>query len=333
MAARPVSVIVCTHNRADLLPRVIGRLRAQDYPRDAFEIIVVDHRSTDRTPQVVKELVAEPGVPVRYVPESRPGVTYARNRGAEEAHNPYLAYIDDDCSMGPDWLRQLISGFDLSERVAAVSGQVQVQWDEQKPSWVTSSLERWFAVNGYLGTQPRLLNPGEHIVEGNMGLERSAWQASGGFLGMEQFGSRGMAAGEILYLLEQLYRQRYKIAFVPQALAIHHVGRRTRRRLLQRAYWQGVSDAILACLLNRRSWFANIQRFGLDVAALSVLLGLAAGSYLMMNDGQGMYHLARAFRRIGLLLGEMHIVGDWPCVQSWLSEHDAAMLKLSRRLP
>jgi hypothetical protein len=208
-----------------------------------------------------------------------------------------------------------------------------VQWDEQKPPWVNSGLERWFAVNGYLGTQPRLLNPGEHIVEGNMALERTAWQAAGGFLGMEQFGSRGMAAGETLYLLEQLYRQRYKIAFVPQALAIHHVGKRTRGWMLQRAYWQGVSDAILYYLFERRSWFANIHRFGLDMAALLVLLGLAAGSYLMLNDGQGMYHLARAFRRTGLLLGEMHIVGDWPRVRSWLLEHDAAMLNLSRRLP
>jgi glycosyltransferase involved in cell wall biosynthesis len=332
MTLPPSSVIICTHNRAGLLPRIVGQIRAQDYPTDAFEIVVVDHRSTDHTPQVVKRLAAEPGAPVRYVRESRPGVTCARNRGAEEARNPYLAYIDDDCSVGPDWLRQLISGFDLHERVAAVSGQVQVQWDEQKPSWVGPSLEGWFAVNGYLGTQPRLLNLGEHIVEGNMGLERSAWQATGGFLGMEQFGSRGMAAGEILYLLEQLYRQGYKIAFVPQALAVHHVGRRTRRWMLQRAYWQGVSDAVLGHLLKRRSWVSNTCQVGLDVGALVVLWGFAAGSFLMLNEGQGMFHLARAVRRLGLILGKLHLVGDWPRVRSWLSEHDTTLSRL-RRLP
>ena len=72
MTVRPISVIICTHNRADLLPRVIGQLRTQDYPVDAFEIIVVDNCSTDHTPQVVKRLVAEPGVPVHYVAENRP---------------------------------------------------------------------------------------------------------------------------------------------------------------------------------------------------------------------------------------------------------------------
>jgi glycosyltransferase involved in cell wall biosynthesis len=88
MTVRPTSVIVCTRNRADVLPKVIGQLRAQDYPRDAFEISVVDNCSTDRKPQVVGRFVTESDVPVYYVVESRPGVTFARNRGAEESCYP-----------------------------------------------------------------------------------------------------------------------------------------------------------------------------------------------------------------------------------------------------
>lgn len=324
MAIRPSSVIICTHNRANLLPRIVGQIRAQEYPVGAFEIIVVDHRSTDDTPQVVKRLATEPGAQLCYTAESGPGVSFARNRGAAEARNPYLAYIDDDCTVGPEWLAQLISGFDLDERVAAVSGQIQLQWDEQKPSWFASSLERWFAVNGYLGAQPRLLNPGEHIVEGNMALERRAWQAAGGFLGMEQFGSQNMAAGEVLYLLEQLNRKGFKVAFVPEALAVHHVGTRTRRWMLRRSYWQGVSDAVLDYLLRRRSGFPSVGQLGLDTGAFFVLLAFAAGSFLRLGEGQGMFHLARAVRRMGLLLGKMHLAGDWPRVRSWLSEHNTA---------
>jgi len=74
MTVRPTSIIVCTHNRANLLPRVIGQLRVQDYPRDAFEIIVVDNCSVDQTPQIVGRFVTEPGVPVHDVAENRPGV-------------------------------------------------------------------------------------------------------------------------------------------------------------------------------------------------------------------------------------------------------------------
>lgn len=70
MTVRPISIIACTHNRADLLPRVIDQLRAQDYPADAFEIIVVDNCSTDQTPQVVGQFIAQPRVSVHYVAES-----------------------------------------------------------------------------------------------------------------------------------------------------------------------------------------------------------------------------------------------------------------------
>lgn len=320
----PVSVIVCTRNRAPLLPRVIGELRMQEYPADAVEIIVVDHRSTDQTASIVQQLAAEPGIPVRYVLEVRPGVTFARNRGAEEARYPYLAFLDDDCSVGPNWLRQLVSGFDLRERVAAVSGQVQLEWEEKQPPWFGHRLEGWFAVNGYLGRQPRLLKAGEHIVEGNMAMDRTAWLDGGGFLGMEQFGSRNMAAGEVLYLLKQLERRGYQIAFVPQALAVHRVGRRTRSWMIQRSFWQGVSDAILDCLLTRRSVPSRICQLGLNAGASLVLLAFAAGSFLGLREGQGMFHLARALRRLGLLLGAMHIVGDWPHVRSWLANYSAA---------
>jgi glucosyl-dolichyl phosphate glucuronosyltransferase len=330
MTIRPISVIVCTHNRAELLFRVVSQLRAQDYPKEAFEIIVVDHRSTDGTPSIIEHLATMPGAPVRYVFEACSGVTFARNRGAEEARYAYLAYLDDDCSVGPDWLRQLASGFDLDKHVAAVSGRVQVQWNEQKPSWIGANLAGWFAANGYLGEQARLLNVGEHIVEGNMGLERRAWQSAGGFLGMEQFGSRGMAAGEVLYLLEQLYRQDYKVAFVPQALAVHRVGRRTRRWMLQRAYWQGVSDAILDYLLKWRPWASHMIQISLDIGALFVLLGFAAGSFMMLSDSQGMFHLARAVRRLGLILGELHLVGDWQRVHAWSTEHDATPKSVRR---
>lgn len=321
---RPTSVIVCTHNRANLLPRVIDQLRSQDYPADAFEIIVVDNRSSDDTRQVVERLTVEPGVPIYYLYESRPGITYARNRGAEKAYYPYLAYIDDDCSVSLDWMQHLLGGFDLDKRVVAVGGQVLPQWDRQKrPLWLGHELERWLASNGYLGTRPKLLENGEHIVEGNMALERRAWQEAGGFIGMEQFGSKNMAAGEVLYLLEKLRGQGGKIAFVPQAMAYHHISKLlTRQWMVQRAYWQGVSDALLEHLLYRRPYVSVAYRAGLNMVALLVLLMYAGVSYLKLDNRKGMFHSARAIRRVGLLLGEMRLVGNWHRVRSWLSEHN-----------
>ena len=318
----PTSVIVCTHNRADLLTSVINQLRSQDYPAASFEIVVVDNCSTDRTPEVVERLMAEPGVPVRYIAESRPGITFARNRGAEVARYPYLAFLDDDCSVGPDWLSQLVRGFDLHDDVAAVGGRVALDWDQHKePAWLGPEFEHWLAAYNHFGTQPQLLERKARIIECNMALKREAWKAAGGFLGMEQFGSKHMAASEIRYLFKQIERQRGKAAFIPGAIAHHHIGQRSRRWMLRRAYWQGVSDGILDYLINRRSWLSTISRIILDAAAMICLFGFSGISYIKADKAKGLFHLMRAIRRFSLVLSEIRLVGDWPRVRSWASAH------------
>jgi hypothetical protein len=79
-----------------------------------------------------------------------------------------------------------------------VGGQsVAAVGSAKRPLWLGQELERWLASNGYLGTRPKLLENGEHIVEG-------IWHWNGGhgrgwgFIGMEQFGSRDIAAGRFV---------------------------------------------------------------------------------------------------------------------------------------
>jgi glycosyltransferase involved in cell wall biosynthesis len=322
MNIRQISVIVCTLNRANLLPRVISQLRAQDYPADAFEIIVVDHGSTDTTQQIVEKLVVKPGAPVIYICETRPGITFARNRGAEVAHNPYLAYLDDDCSIEANWLSQLVQGFDLHDDVVAVGGQVVLDWDQQeKPAWLEPRLETWLAAYSHSGNQPQLLEKGSRIIEGNMALTQEAWKISGGFLGMEHFGSQNFAATEIAYLLRQIECNGGKIAYVPDAVAHHHVGKRSWRFMLRRGYYQGVSDGILDYLIHRRSWRSTASHLVLDAAAMIVLFICACFPYLKADQAKGLFYLARAIRRLGLILSKMHLVGDWPRVRLWMSTH------------
>ena len=157
-----------------------------------------------------------------------------------------------------------------------------------------------------------------------MALTKEAWNAAGGFLGMEQFGSQHMAAGEVLYLLKQIERQGCKIVYVPGAVVHHHIGRRSWQWILRRAYWQGVSDGILDYLINRRSWLSTSGRIILDAAAMIVLFGYTCFSFLKIDQAKGMHHLMRAIRRLSLVLSQMRLVGNWSRVQSWALDHDLA---------
>ena len=93
-----ISVIIPTHNRADILPRAIKSIQNQTRPVD--EIIVVSDGSTDNTEEVVKALAEKDGR-IRLI-AYHPGHNgnYARNRGLEAATGEFIAFLDDD----DEWL-------------------------------------------------------------------------------------------------------------------------------------------------------------------------------------------------------------------------------------
>jgi len=322
MASKDVSIIVCTLNRGALLPRVISQLRAQNYPGNAFEIILVDNGSTDHTQAIIERLNNESGLPVKYVYESRTGITFARNRGAEESCFPYLAYLDDDCSVEPDWLSQLMSGFDLDDHVEVVGGQIIVDFEQQnKPSWLGPKSERWLGAYNHPGSQPRLLENPDYICEANMAITRQSWKTESGFLGMDRFNIPHVAAQEISYFLEQIKRKGGKIAFVPGAIANHHTFIPTWKWMLKRAFWNGVSSEFLDYILHRRNWAINACQLLLNTAALFAFIVLMLFSLIRFDKPNVFYHLLRAVRRIGLILSELRLVGDWRLVRLWKSEN------------
>jgi glycosyltransferase involved in cell wall biosynthesis len=99
-----VSVIVPTRNRRDLLARLLDSLLAQDWPRDRYEIIVVNNHTPDGTDALVAERAAASPVPIRYFATDFPAPGHSRQFGAERAQGSVLAFIDDDCRATPGWI-------------------------------------------------------------------------------------------------------------------------------------------------------------------------------------------------------------------------------------
>ncbi len=99
-----VSVVVPFHNSAEFIDACVRALLSQRFPRDAFEIIMVDNNSTDGSAAIVRRY---PGV--RLLVETTPGSYAARNRGVREARGAIVAFTDSDCAPGPDWLQTIWS--------------------------------------------------------------------------------------------------------------------------------------------------------------------------------------------------------------------------------
>ncbi len=96
-----VTVIVPTHDRAELLPRAVGSVRAQTL--DDWECLLVDDGSTDETPRVAAELAAEDRR-IRYLRGSHAGIVGNLNRGVDAARGEWVQIVDDDDRIHPDKL-------------------------------------------------------------------------------------------------------------------------------------------------------------------------------------------------------------------------------------
>lgn len=99
-----ISVVIATHNQRARLRLVLCGLAGQHFPKERFEIIVVDDGCTDGTDAM---LAAE--YPDVHVVPMRPNVgrCRARNAGVEQAQGQLVAFLDGDALPHPAWLEHL----------------------------------------------------------------------------------------------------------------------------------------------------------------------------------------------------------------------------------
>lgn len=103
-----VSVIIPTHNRADILPRAINSVLSQSYTN--YEIIVVDDGSVDNTQEFLLKFKSDK---LRFLKnETSKGACNARNKGIQAAAGELLAFLDDDDEYLPTYLEEIIKIYD-----------------------------------------------------------------------------------------------------------------------------------------------------------------------------------------------------------------------------
>jgi glycosyltransferase involved in cell wall biosynthesis len=103
---RPVfSIVVATYNRPHQLRTLLRSLTSIDYPRERFEVIVVDDGS--RMPLESAIAGFQTQLNLCLLRQSHSGVASARQAGVERAQGVYLAFTDDDCQPASRWLRVL----------------------------------------------------------------------------------------------------------------------------------------------------------------------------------------------------------------------------------
>lgn len=226
-----ISVIVCTYNRAERLPTLFDSFRRlQVPPALAWELIVVDNRSTDGTRATVERELSHGGLPVRYVFEPRPGLGAARNGGLAAARGELIAFTDDDCYPSSDWLAAITRIFDEHD-VDYVGGKVTLHDPSDLP--VSIRLDEQ-------SCDVRSFDQIFSTVPGcNMAFRRKVLDVIGGF--DPHLGAGLPLAAEDTDFLYRAQRAGLHIRFDPRMSVAHDHGRRTPESLarLNRSYVMG----------------------------------------------------------------------------------------------
>ncbi len=98
------SVIVPCYNSERYLGRCLEALFTQTFPRDRYEVILVDNNSTDRSVEIAR------GFPELTILVEEIQSSYAaRNHGIRQARGRILAFTDSDCEVCSTWLEELAS--------------------------------------------------------------------------------------------------------------------------------------------------------------------------------------------------------------------------------
>ena len=214
-----ISVIVPTFNRRPLLDGLLAALEGQSYPRNRYEIILVDDGSTDDTAAFLTQFAAHHPY-FRFITQVHSGPYVARNLAMARAGGEIFAFTDDDCLASQDWLSVLARVFTSRPDALGVQGS-------------TRSIPELMTPFTHQIVRPR----GSRLYETcNIAYRADAVRAHNGFDGTIFFGF-----GDTI-LAAQILR-RGPIIFAPDAVVTHRpiprvFYRRDQWRIILKGEWK-----------------------------------------------------------------------------------------------
>jgi glycosyltransferase involved in cell wall biosynthesis len=166
-----VSVIVATYRRPASLARCLEQLTRADYPRDCFEVVVVDDGGDiDLAP------VCAPfgeSVTLRLLRQVNSGAAAARNLGANAARGDVLLFTDDDCLVQEGWIRACVEAT-RRRSDALVGGRTVNALPDNLYAEASQLLVNWLS-------RPCVTGEPAFVASNNLATSRTAFESAGGF--------------------------------------------------------------------------------------------------------------------------------------------------------
>ena len=223
-----VSVVIPVLNCAEEVEGCISALRAQDYPADRFEILVVDNGSVDDTVARLRAC----GVTALHRPER--GRSRALNTALESALGTIICSTDISCRPEPHWLSEIVRNFeDVS--VGCVAGEIKLVKTRNNLAIRYQDRKKYMSP---MAARLRLRPPFLPYADGaNASFRREVFDAIGPF---EESFFKG-ADVEICYRM--LFLTSFRMSFNERAV-VWEPGEEDLRALLKQRFRIGMSNVL-----------------------------------------------------------------------------------------
>lgn len=203
-----ISVVVPTYNRPQRLRYCLDALLNLDYPRDRFEIVVVDDGSTVALEPIVRPFYEV--LPISLLRQDNGGPASARNTGAQHARGTFMAFTDDDCLPAPDWLSQLTAQL-MAQPQALVGGLAVNALPKNLYSTASQALIDY--LYQYYNLSPERA---KFFASNNIALARDLFLSVGGF-----DTSFPRAAAEDREFCDRWQQLGYAMVYAPEVMVYH----------------------------------------------------------------------------------------------------------------
>lgn len=126
-----IELVICTYNNATQLDHVLTAI-AQQQVSDMIKwgVLVVNNNCTDGTVALVNQAITAAKIPhLRLVEETTQGLTPARLCGVQNTTARWIAFVDDDCVLQPNWVEQAVYFTAQHPDCGAFGGRVVLTWE------------------------------------------------------------------------------------------------------------------------------------------------------------------------------------------------------------
>ncbi len=210
-----ITVIICTYNRAHLLPETLPTILNQNIPKSNYNVLVVNNNSNDSTGEILSVL-SKTHKNLSVINESQQGLSYARNTGYKNSSSEWVIYLDDDALVPENFINTAIQT--INDTKYDCFGGVYTPWYKYgKPKWFKDI---------YASTAEYYLKNNTHKLAyasgGIMAIKKTILERFGGFPTNMGMVGNTMAYGEETFLQNQMKKHGYTIGIIPE-WSINHI--------------------------------------------------------------------------------------------------------------